>query len=444
MEDRKPSYEELVALIAELRQRIAVLEAELAEARQVAARQAAPFRRREQLKKPAEEQKSPGRKPGHEGHARAIPARIDQAHEVPLACCPQCQGALENVRRREQVVEELPPVEPLRVKLITYTGECPHHGLVESRHPLQTSTAVGAAGVHLGPRAQATAVALSHQSGLSTRRTCQVLKTLCGLSLTPGGLSQLLQRVARRTQDWYAEIEGRIRASAAVYADETSWYVGCPGWWLWVFTTPSATLYQVREGRGSDVVRDVLGEDFAGVLVSDCLASYNPLACRKHKCLAHHLRVLKEHEQTLSKRGRTSTYLTLWKLQLQDVIATWRARVQLSAEAYAAKVEQIRRGIENLLDQSPAEPEEIRFRDRLRRQRPHLVGCLDDPAAEPTNNRAERDLRPAVMQRKTSSGNKTERGKAAWEQLRSIVVTATHEGCDLLTTLADRLSLAPV
>jgi hypothetical protein len=70
-----------------------------------------------------------------------------------------------------------------------------------------------------------------------------------------------------------------------------------------------------------------------------------------------------------------------------------------------------------------------------------LLGCLDDPAAEPTNNRAERDLRPAVMQRKTGCGNRTERGKDAWQILRSIVVTATKTGDDLLTNLAARLQL---
>jgi len=440
---QQPTYEELLALVTELRERIKTLEAELAEAKQAAARQAAPFRRREQLKKVAGQKKPPGRPPGHEGQFRPAPAVVHEEHEVSLPCCPQCQEPLDHIRRREQIVEELPPVEPLRVRLITYEGCCPRHGLVESRHPLQTSTAVGAAGTHLGPRAQAAAVALCHQSGLSIRRTCQVLKTLHGLQLSPGGLSQLLQRAARRTSDWFADIQRRIRTSAAVFADETSWYVGRPGWWLWVFTTPTATLYQVRDGRGSDVVREVLGNDFAGILVSDCLASYNPLDCRKHKCLAHHLRALKEHEESLTKRGLTSLYLTLWKLQLKDVIATWQARGELSGEAYAAKVEQIRRGIESLLDQSPSEPEENRFRDRLRRQRQYLVGCLDDPAAEPTNNRAERDLRPAVMQRKTSCGNKTERGKTAWEQLRSIVATAAHDGHDLLTTLASRLKLAP-
>jgi transposase len=202
-------------------------------------------------------------------------------------------------------------------------------------------------------------------------------------------------------------------------------------------------LYVVAKSRGSDVVEQVLGSDFPGVLVTDCLASYNAIDCRKHKCIAHHLRALKEQEEALEKRGLRSLYLTSWKLHWKDVIATWNDRAEMSAEAWTVKVQQLKRGVEHLLDKSPAEPEEVRFRNRLERQRPHLLGCLDDTAAEPTNNRAERDLRPAVISRKISCGNKTVAGKTAWERLRSIGVTASKAGEDFVAVLASRLAIAP-
>lgn len=445
MAERKPTYDELAKLvqqqaaeIARLKKRVAELEEEL----KAAHRQAAPFRRREQKKKPPTEHKRPGRSKGHEGTYRRRPEQVDQEIEVPLPHCPHCQSELSELQSRDQVIEELPPVKPVVIKLTTWAGLCPQCGEVRSTHPLQTSTAVGAAGTHLGPRAQATAVLLTHRTGLSTRRACELLDTLCGLSLSPGGLSQLLQRTARRLEDWYSQITQQIRDSAAVFADETSWYVGQPGWWLWVFTTPQATLYRVEEGRGSDVVCETLGDDFQGMLVSDCLASYNAIDCRKHKCIAHHLRALSEQCQALEKRGVDSQYLLLWKLQLQDVIATWEERPQMSEGDYALKVLQLKRGVDNLLERSPPQPEEVAFRDRLRRQREHLLGCLSEPAAEPTNNRAERDLRPAVIDRKLSCGNKTLAGKQAWEVLRSVVVTAQKQGQNLLDALASRVRLS--
>jgi transposase len=448
MLERTPSYEELETLVGQLRdenrrfaERVEALQAELAEARQAAARQAAPFRRREALKKPDAEKKRPGRAPGHEGHYRQMPEQIDETIEAPLPGCPHCHGELSDVRPCVQVIEELPPVTPRRIKLTTWCGHCAQCGEVRSAHPLQTSTAVGAAGTHLGPRAQALAVTLNHQLGLTMSRTCEALRVMSGLKLTPGGLSQLLARVGRRLEPWYAEIRRQIRESAAVFGDETSWYVTRP-WWLWVFTTPAATLYRVEPGRGADVVLDTLGEDFRGVLVSDCLASYNPIECRKHKCIAHHLRVLKERAAVLERRGIFSRYLLCWKIQLQDVIETWKQRDARSPAEYAEKVAQLQRGVDNLLDEAPAEPEEEAFGNRLRRVRAHLLGCLADPAAEPTNNRAERDLRPAVISRKLSCGNRTHAGKTTWETLRSIVVTAQKQGRDLLEELPRRLTLA--
>lgn len=235
----------------------------------------------------------------------------------------------------------------------------------------------------------------------------------------------------------------RIRDSAAVFADETSWYVGRPGWWLWVFTNPDVTLYRVEDSRGSDVVLDTLTNDYQGMLVSDCLSSYDSIDCRKHKCIAHHLRVLAEHQETLNKRGIQSEYLLLWKLHLKDVIATWKNRDQMTADEYAGKVLQLQRGVNNLLERSPPEPEEVAFRNRLSKQRNHLLGCLAEPAAEPTNNRAERDLRPpSVIDRKLSCGNKTPAGKRSWEVLRSIVATVRNQGSNLLDDIAPHLTLA--
>lgn len=447
MSEGKPTYEELALLvkqqaaeIARLNQRIAELEEQL----QAAHRQAAPFRRDERRKKPAAQKKPPGRRPGHPGAFRRRPEIIDEHIEVPLCCCPHCEGPLSDLEQRDQYIEEIPPVRPRCYHITTWSGMCPRCGkAVESTHPLQTSTAVGAAGNHLGPRAQALAVLLAHRSGLPMRRTCQVLQDLCGLKLSPGGLAQLLQRAAGRLQPLYETLWQQIRHSAAVFADETSWYVGEPKWWLWVFTTPRATLYRVESGRGSDIVLDTLGEDFAGMLVSDCLASYNAIPCRKHKCIAHHLKVLAEHEQSLARDGVVSEDLRLWKILLKDVITTWEHREQMSPSAYARKVLQLRRGVENLLGRSPPEAQAVAFRNRLARQQDHLLGCLAEPAAEPTNNRAERDLRPAVINRKVSCGNKTIAGKQAWETLRSVVTTFSRNSNELVATLTPHLRLAP-
>lgn len=125
----------------------------LEEPEREAARQAAPPRRRERKKVKSGEKKRPGRKAGHPGAYRKVPDHVDQDVEVPLPCCPQCGGTVQNVAPLTQYLEELPPIRPHGTRLITWSAECPPCGEIRSTYPLQTSLGQGAAKVQLGPRA---------------------------------------------------------------------------------------------------------------------------------------------------------------------------------------------------------------------------------------------------------------------------------------------------
>ncbi len=174
------------------------LREQLELAQQQAARQSAPFRREERKKIPPDEHKTPAQKLSHPGCRCKKPDHIDQTIELPLDRCPKCNGPVKDVKRIEQIIEEIPPVRPHVVRLITYRARCEFCGDVASRHPLQTSVGTGAARVQLGPRALALAACLNKVHGFTMRKTCKVLKDLCGLRITAGGLSQALYRMAGR------------------------------------------------------------------------------------------------------------------------------------------------------------------------------------------------------------------------------------------------------
>jgi transposase len=436
--------QDLRAAVAELERRVAELTAEnralsdqLDESRRQVARQAAPFRRRDSQKVPEARRKRPGRPKGHPGAHRSVPERVDERIEVPLPACPHCGGAVEALEPIEQFIEEIPPVRPRVTHLITYRGRCPDCGEVHSTHPLKTSAATGAAGVQLGPRALALAAALNKQHGLTMRTTCRVLDQLAGLRLSPGGLAQLVQRVAHKAEAAYAALIIDIRAAAAVFVDETSWYVGAPGSWLWVFTTTTEAVYRVEASRGRDVVTGTLGAGFGGVLVSDCLAAYEDVPYRAHKCIGHHLKAIAE------ARRRPDTadtgYLDAWRLFFQAVIGFYRAREHMAAEEFAER----RRGLEGWRERLFATPRtgpgEVAIQNRIGRRWGALLTCLYEPAAEPTNNRAERELRPAVIARKLSCGNKTAAGKRSFEVLRSVATSCWKRGHDAVSFLAGLL-----
>jgi hypothetical protein len=344
-------------------------------------------------------------------------------------------------QRCEQIIEEIIPARPHVTRVITYQGECPVCGPVQSRHWLQSSHGQGAAKVQLGPRALAIAACLNKQHGLSMGKTCRVLKDLAGLSLSRGGLSQALMRVAGKVQDCYGGLIERVRASPAVFADETSWWVGGPGWWLWVFTTATDTVYHVDRGRGSQVVEDLLGGEYAGMLVSDCLSSYNPADCRKHKCIAHHLRAIKKAQKLPG--CAESAYLRQWRLLFTGVLAAYKLRKnkEVSAEPFVTMRDRLAAWRDRLLETSCSLSGDVRIRNRLLKQRAHLLGCLYEPAAEPTNNRAERALRPAVIARKVSCGNRTERGRICWQILASLAATCQQRSLNFVDYLAPRLPL---
>jgi transposase len=430
---------ELLAENARLERQVAGLLARIADLERAAARQAGPFRRDEQKKIPPAEQKKPGRKPGHLGCYRRPPQEVDEVIEVPLPACPQCGGAVTDRQPLRQYIEEIPPVRPLVVQLTTWSGVCPQCGVVHSSHPLQTSRAQGAARTQLGPRALALAALLNKHLGLTMGRTCQVLRKICGLSISRGGLSQAMVRVAAKLAPEYDALVEELRGSAAVFADETSWWVGGPGWWLWTFTNPQTTLYRVEKARGGQVVRDTLS-DYQGMLVSDCLASYDSLPYRKHKCIAHHLRAIsqaRDRPDTLDK-----SYLDQWKLLFDAVFALYKAREAMPPEQFVEARARIEAWCDRLVRQTVTQPGDVAVQNRLAKQWAHLLGCLREPAAEPTNNRAERALRPAVIARKLSCGNKTENGKRCWEILASLAATAQQKSEDFVDKLTAALPLA--
>jgi transposase len=447
-----PSYSELVQLVAELREQVArlttrveeltaenqQLREQLEQAKREGARQAAPFRRLESKKIPREKQKKPGRPEGHLGVNRPVPDYVDETICVPLEACPGCGGPLTNCFPIEQFIEEIPAARPRVIKLITTTGSCARCGEVASTHPLKTGKGALASQVHLGPRALAVAATLNKQHGLSMRKTCGVLQDLCGLKLSPGGLSQALDRLADRVNNDYQGLFADLRAGPATYVDETSWWVGGSGHWLWVFTSPSTTLFQVANHRSSRLVTEVLTVDYRGVLVSDCLGTYDTLPYeRKHKCIAHHQKAIREQLDSPGLGDRT--YLEAWRAFFRAVTTIWKSWAILPPQQQAAARANFAQQRDELLARERTQSQDLRIRNRLQKQQPFLLTCLEQPEViEATNNRAEQALRPAVIARKVSCGNKTERGKETWQVLTSLLVTWWQRGHEVIAQITAR------
>jgi transposase len=414
--------------------RIAQLEAALEEAQRAAHRQAAPFRGDPQ--KRAMAPKRPGRKRGHPGVCRPEPEQIDESLEVKLCSCPQCGGSqFKDQNAIEQLIEDIPPVRPHVTRLTTYHATCVGCGQsVRSQHPLQMSLAIGAAGVHLGPRALALVADLNKAKGLSMRKTCAVLRDCFGLQLSPGGLSQAMDRLAAKVKPQYDALARELRQAPALHSDETSWWVAGPGWWLWVFTTQLLTFYVVAQSRGRDLLNDILGNDFGGVLVSDCLAIYDDTTALQQKCYAHHHKAIRQAKDLHPQQGEG--FLCEVAAMLRAAVALQKQKAELSPQTFSDLRQALQHKAVQLLEPPRSEPNEESVRNRLHKQRDHLFTFLDHDGVDATNNLAERQLRPAVIARKISCGNKTPKGAQTWQILASLAATCAQRATSFIAALA--------
>ena len=222
---------------------------------------------------------------------------MDETHAAPAPkTCPDCGGHVAVERVAAQYQEDVPDVRPLVRRFDVEVGRCAQcRRRVQGRHPLQTSDALGAAGVQWGPNVAALTAELHTESGLPLGKTARVLRTRFGLHVTKGGLVRLLHRTADAAAPAYAALCEQVRRSPVVTPDETGWRVDAARHWLWAFATPETTVYSICAGRGFADAAAVLGADFAGVLVRDGWVAYRGFEHAPHQtCLAHLLRRCKD------------------------------------------------------------------------------------------------------------------------------------------------------
>jgi transposase len=450
MDGKPPTYDELIDLtrrqarqIDELRAEVERLKTELEQSRRAGKRQAAPF----STGSPKADPKRPGRKAGHPPSHRPPPHpdQVDRTIEVPLPPeCPECRAPLDEapVTVHDQYQIDLPEPKPVITRFRVPVARCPAcYRRVQGRHPEQTSDALGAAAVQFGPRLLGLAADLKHRLGVSYRKGSSLLLTLTGLVVSSAALVRSGHRLRRLAQTSYDRLVEVARHSEVQHVDETGWKIGGRSAWLWVFADAHATLYRIRPSRAHDVVVEVLGEEFGGVLVSDCFLAYDPLPFAKQKCLAHLLKTCGEIERSKT-RGAVRFSRRVAALPRQERTLK-RRRAALSPHGYAVARGRLHAELDRLLAGNLTDPDNARLAKRLRKHRAHLLNFLDHDGLDATNNLAEREIRPAVIARKLSAGNRTEAGAETHAVLASILRTCRRQGRDILGALVDLLRHGP-
>lgn len=442
-----PSVEELIKENHSLREQLNKAQAEierlrkaLEEALRSLKRQAAPFSKGQPKSNP----KWPGRKSGSDYGQRAfraIPDHVDEQIAVGLPKrCPDCGGPVIHDSTHAQFQEDIVQRTIVR-RFDVELGHCVGcGGPVQGRHPLQTSDALGAAQVQVGPQAFTLAAHLTKQMGISHERTAQVLAWGYGLKVSRTTLCRAITRLGTKAEPTYQELQIAVRHSLVNRLDETSWRVAAHLQWLWVCVSDEVTLYAILPGRGFAQAASILGEDYEGFLNHDGWQPYYRFPHAFHQsCLSHLIRRCKDMIETASAAAARFPQAVIESLLDGLALRDRYARQEISLHGLYVATGRLVAKMDRLLSKTFRDPANRRLAKHLRHEEPWLFTFLYCPGIEATNNAAERALRPAVVARKTWGGNRTENGAKTQQILISIITTCRQQSKDSFARIAQLL-----
>jgi hypothetical protein len=279
----------------------------------------------------------------------------------------------------------------------------------------------------------AAAHALHYSVGVPQRKVPKILQELTGVTITQSALTQdALRRARDKVGASYEQLRQAMRQAPFIHTDDTGWRVGGETAFLMGFESDQATVYQIRSQHRNEEVREIIPADYGGVMITDRGKSYEAAefdGVEQQKCLAHLLRNIKEVVD--AKSGQAREFGMEAKALLQAGMALWKARGEISETELAAKASDLdERLTDHLRDRALDDPDNQRLLDGLGTQHDagRLLRFLVPPFVEPTNNRAERALRPAVIARKVSQCSKNQQGADTFAAFASVAQTAIKNG----------------
>ena len=430
--------EELVAENLQLKARIAELEARLGQ------------NSRNSSKPPSSDgpagsnrsTKPTGRKrggqPGHDPSGRELlpPEKVDRIADHWPVACDACSAPLDVARCPESgtalrhQVTELPPVraDVTEHRMHRLFCDCGH--LTEAKLP--KGVPVGS----FGPRLRGVIGLLAGRYRLSKRLTQEMLGDLFGVEIGLGSICNAERQVSAALAAPVEEAREYVRGQEVVHADETGWREAKHRAWLWVATTVLVTVFRVARSRGAAVAKDLLGEDFRGFLVVDRWAGYEWHPYRQ-LCWAH---LLRDFQGFVDRGGRGGAIGAKLLTEAALMFKLWhRVRDKtLQRATFIRRMDAIERRICRLLRKAVAcaEPKTAGMAREIWLRRDLLWLFVYNDGVPPTNNEAERAIRPAVLWRKSSFGTDSEEGSRFVERILTVVTTLRRQQRNVVDYLA--------
>jgi transposase len=358
--------------------------------------------------------------------------------EHAVATCPDCGTTLCGgwVQRTRQVVEI--PVSPVRVIAHRFVARicpiCNKRRVPRARAVLQGVT-VGRQS--FGINLVSLILTLREEGRLPLKTIPWLLQTLYQVSLSVGEIAQMIQAVGKRAESAVTAIRDTIRGSPVVHADETGWREDGQNGYVWTVCTPKER-YFVRGKRDKAMVDAILGDRFAGVLVTDFYAAYNHYDGPHQRCWSHLLRDI----HALCELYPTDIALAQWATDVHDLYQEGKDFVGTNEQEREYKQRDLEQRLVSLCHPLATDPLAVQARvcRRIVRFQKELFMYVRDPRVPADNNLAERSLRHLVTSRKISGGTRSKEGSTSKMRLASLFGTWRAQGLDPFPTCCSFLA----
>jgi len=377
-----------------------------------------------------------GGQPGHEGQSRRLKpeSEVDQIIEVRPEQCGQCGTVLlgEDAEPERHQVTDVPRIAPIVTEYRRHRLRCVACG-ASTQAPWPAMMPVGS----FGPRVQATVGYLTGRIGASQREVQEILATVCQTEVSVGSIATLEQAVSAALATPVAEAETYVQRQPVRHADETGWREKTKRVWLWISVTPLVTIFRLLKTRGAAGAKELLGEDVWGIIGTDHYAGYHWIDPHQRQlCWAHLKREFIAWSERAGETARIGLALlavehqlfVLW-YQVREGTLPW-ADFQVAMRPLMVRVSTLLRdGVAGADAKTQGT-----CRNLLKREAA-LWTFVWESEVEPTNNRAERPLRRAVLWRRRSFGTQSEAGSQFVARILTAVTTLRQQQRDVVDYL---------
>jgi transposase len=360
-------------------------------------------------KRQTTEPKKLGPPKGHKPHNRPVPEKIHRKLKLSLDKCPDCGSELSKATMvRKRYVEDIRPPEPMSTEY-----EIPYYWCKNCKKQVSPKPADVIPKCRFGIKLMLLVTFLRYGLLLPFNKIAKELDMIYGISISEGCLVDSITRFADYMGPEFEQIKHEVKQMAVVYKDWTGWRINGKNVWLWDFIGDRAALILIRRSRGKKVIREVLGKDYGGISVSDCMPTARHLEWKQQKCWVHLLRYTRnigsaegkllharlKHIHELAKSGRFGVDYLLDK-------------------------------IDRLKSIGLTEKKCITMLKRLDKYRDSLFTFVEHPEVSDNNNEAERGLRQSVVMRKITGGNRSDKGARNHEIIMTVMQTWEKQGLD--------------